>query len=211
MQQATPEWTKLDVSGATESDNGLIDDEPTTPLRTSVQADLQDIPLASESAQVSLEKGTVQQPLQGELQVQFAQPGPYPAKDEPVHENWWVVAPDIESEEEAQETPLEPGTAEGESEVVSVAPESSAADQEPVQVPVGRHPMVVLTYHAAQSPKSGFTPEEKEEARAAVISWLHGEIRQGHLTRAEGARVLGVDASTVGRWLSDANDDPWAG
>lgn len=211
VQQATSGWTKVDVSEITESDHGLIPDAPTTPLRPSVQATLHETPDAGESVQVSLEKGVVQQPLQGELQVQFAQAGPYPAKSDPEHEDWWVVAPDIEPAAEAVGTPLEPVQEETAPEQVPVLQEAAEAGHEAPQVPVGRHPMVVLTYHASQAPKSGFTPEEKEEARSAVIAWLHGEIQQGHLNRAEGARVLGVDASTVGRWLSDLNDDPWAG
>jgi hypothetical protein len=211
VQQATPQWTKLDVSGVTEGDNGLIPDEPTTPLRTTVQTALHQNPDASESVQVSLEKEPVQQPLQGELQVQFAQAGPYPAGEEPEHEDWWVVAPDIEPAAEAEEVALEPVQEDVAPEPVPVFAEAAEAEQEASQVPVGRHPMVVLTYLASQAPKSGFTPEEKEAARTAVITWLHGEIQQGHLNRAEGARVLGVDASTVGRWLSDLNDDPWAG
>ena len=211
MQQATSQWTKLDVSGVTEGDDGLLLDEPTTPLRTPIQTALHENPDASESVQVSLEKGPVQQPLQGELQVQFALAGPYPATAEPEHEDWWVVAPDIEPAPEAEEAALEPVQEDAAPESVPVLTEAVEAGQETSQVPVGRHPMVVLTYHASQAPKSGFTAEEKEEARSAVIAWLHGEIQQGHLSRAEGARVLGVDASTVGRWLSDLNDDPWAG
>jgi hypothetical protein len=180
-------------------------------LRTTVQTALHQNPDASESVQVSLEKEPVQQPLQGELQVQFAQAGPYPAGEEPEHEDWWVVAPDIEPAAEAEEVALEPVQEDVAPEPVPVFAEAAEAEQEASQVPVGRHPMVVLTYLASQAPKSGFTPEEKEAARTAVITWLHGEIQQGHLNRAEGARVLGVDASTVGRWLSDLNDDPWAG
>lgn len=211
VQQATSQWTKLDVSGATEGDRGLIPDEPTTPLRTTVQTALHQNADASESVQVSLEKEPMQQLLQGELQVQFAQAGPYQAKEEPEHEDWWVVAPDIEPAPEVEEVTLEPVQEDIASGPVNVFVGAAEAEQEASQVPVGRHPMVVLTYHASQAPKSGFTPEEKEEARSAVIAWLHGEIQQGHLNRAEGARVLGVDASTVGRWLNDLNDDPWAG
>lgn len=211
MQQAISGWTKVDVSGVTESDHGLIPDAPTTPLRATVQTALHEAPVARESVQVSLEKEAVQQPLQGELQVQFAQAGPYPANSDPEHEDWWVVAPDIEPSAEVVEAPLKPVQEEATPELVPVLQEAAEAGRETPQVPVGRHPMVVLTYHASQAPKSGFTPEEKEEARSAVIAWLHGEIQQGHLSRAEGARVIGVDASTVGRWLNDLNDDPWAG
>lgn len=211
LQKATPEWTDVDVSGATQGDQGLIEDEPTTPLRNPVQTVLREVPDASESVQVSLEKEAVQQPLQGELQVQFAQAGPYPARDEPEHESWWVVAPDIEPEGETQEPAPEPVQEEVAPEPLPVPTGPAETVQAIPQAPSGRHPMVVLTYHASQAPKSGFTAEEKEEARAAVVSWLHGEIQQGHLSRAEGARVLGVDASTVGRWLSSVNDDPWAG
>lgn len=207
-QQATSEWTKVDVSGVTESDHRPIEDEPTTPLRAIVQTPLRDASDASGSVQVNLEKEPLRQPLQGELQVQFAQAGPYPAQEEPVHESWWVVAPDIEPDEDSPEVAEEPALEKGQPEPIPLPAGPAGSDRELQQVPPGRHPMVVLTYHASQAPKSGFTAEEKEEARAAVIQWLHEEVQQGHLNRAEGARVLGVDASTVGRWL---NDDPWAG
>jgi hypothetical protein len=208
LQEATSDWSDVDVSDVTEGDDGAILDEPTTPLRAAVRTGLHEQPDAIESPQVSLTKEPVQQPLQGVLQVQFATPGPYPAGDEPVHENWWVVAPDIEPVQEGEEAVPEPVQEDAAPEVPQILQEAVEAEQEAPQVPVGRHPMVVLTYHASQAPKSGFTPEEKTEARSAVIAWLREEVEQGHLTRAEGARILGVDGSTVTRWLSD---DPWAG
>jgi hypothetical protein len=200
LRQATPEWTDVDVSTSTESNDGAIQDEPTTRLRDAVQADLQEDRSASESPQVSLEKEAVQQPLQGVLQVQFATPGPYPTKGDPVHEGWWIVAPDIEPEGEESEvvTAVEPA----ESEPVAVPPQEI-----PVGPTGGRHPLV-LSYFASQAPKSGFTAEEKERARTDVIAWVRDEIGADRLSRAEASRVLGVDPSTVTRWLSD---DPWAG
>lgn len=200
LRQATPKWTDVDVSTSTESDDGAIQDEPTTRLRDAVQADLQEDHPASESPQVGLEKEAVQQPLQGVLQVQFATPGPYPTKGDPVHEGWWIVAPDIEPEGEESEvvTAVEPA----ESEPVAVPPQEI-----PVGPTGGRHPLV-LSYFASQAPKSGFTAEEKERARTDVIAWVRDEIGADRLSRAEASRVLGVDPSTVTRWLSD---DPWAG
>lgn len=201
VAQATPEWTSLDVSGVAESDNGLIDDEPTTPLRDPVQTALQEVGHASESAQVSLDKEPVQQPLQGVLQVQFAQRGPYPAEPDPVHEGWWIVAPDVEPEEPMQSA--EPTTEE------ESAAEEAQASEEPVLAPTprfGRHPQVVLAFLASQAPKSTFTTEEKDQARADVVGWLRQETTSGHLSRAEASRMLGVDPSTVTRWLSE---DPW--
>jgi hypothetical protein len=150
--------------------------------------------------QVSLVKEPVQQPLQGVLQVQFAEAGPYPAKADPVHEQWWVVAPDIETEEAEDEA-----TAPEEQDVLGGATEGRP---ELIRVAVGRHPQVVLAYHASQAPKSGFTNEEKDQAKAEAIAWLKEEIGAGHLSRAEASRMLGVDPSTVTRWLSD---DPWGG
>lgn len=207
LQQAAPEWSDVDVSGVTESDDGSIPDEPTTPLRAPVQVPLHEGVDATESVQVSLEKEPVQQPLQGMLQVQFAQPGPYPAHPDPVNEDWWVVAPDIEpetEEEAAVETAMEAPQAEpvGQSQELSVQPQEAAP-----AVPARRHPLV-LSYFASQAPKSGFTAEEKDEARTELIGWLRGEISSGRLNRAEASRMLGVDPSTVTRWLSD---DPWAG
>lgn len=200
--QATPEWAILDVSDITESDEGLIDDEPTTPLRGSVQTALQEGVTARESVQVSLEKEPMQQPLQGVLQVEFAQRGPYPSGPDPVHENWWVVAPDVEpGEHEENEEPAVLGDA---------TPEAPLEHEEPVLAPApgfGRHPQVVLTFLASQAPKSTFTTEEKDQIRADVVGWLREETTSGHLSRAEASRLLGVDPSTVSRWLSD---DPWA-
>ena len=214
-EQATPEWTKVDVSGSTESDEGLLDDEPTTPLRHPVQQPLQETPTARESVQVSPRIESVQQPLQGVLQVQFATSGPYPAADEPVHDDWWVTAPDIESQEQEEEpveesaegpepeTPAEPE--EGPVTALELPPAPSA--EEPVELPLGR-PQVVLTYLASQAPKSGFTTEEKDQARTAVIAWIRREVNEGRMSRADASRMLGVDPSTITRWVSD---DPWAG
>lgn len=200
LRQATPEWTDVDVSTSTESNDGAIQDEPTTRLRDAVQADLQEDHPASESPQVSLEKEAVQQPLQGVLQVQFATPGPYPTKGDPVHEGWWIVAPDIEpeGEESGVVTAVEPAEPE---------PVAVPSQEIPVGPTGGRHPLV-LSYFASQAPKSGFTAEEKERARTDVIAWVRDEIGADRLSRAEASRVLGVDPSTVTRWLSD---DPWAG
>ena len=210
-EQATPEWTKVDVSGSTESDDGLLDDEPTTPLRPAVQKPLHEAPAAMESVQVSPQIEPVQQPLQGVLQVQFAAPGPYSAADEPVHDDWWVTAPDVEPEEQETEPEEEP------EEEVAVEPEAAPAaalelppapaPEEPRELPLGR-PQVVLTYLASQAPKSGFTTEEKDQARTAVIAWIRQEVSEGRMSRADASRMLGVDPSTITRWVSD---HPWAG
>src|SRR5690606_4051105 len=183
LQEATPDWSDVDVSDVTEGDDGVILDEPTTPLRAAVHTGLHEQPDAIESPQVSLTKEPVQQALQGVLQVQFATSGPYPAGDEPVHENWWVVAPDIEPGPEGEEAVPEPVQEDAAPEVPQTPQEAVKAGQEAPQAPVGRHPMVVLTYHASQAPKSGFTPEEKTEARSAAIAWLREEVERGHLTR----------------------------
>src|SRR5690606_41465748 len=79
LQEATPDWSDVDVSDVTEGDDGVILDEPTTPLRAAVHTGLHEQPDAIESPQVSLTKEPVQQALQGVLQVQFATSGPYPA------------------------------------------------------------------------------------------------------------------------------------
>jgi hypothetical protein len=210
-EQATSEWTKVDVSGSTESDDGLLEDEPTTPLRATVQEVVHNTLDATESSQVSDRIEVVQQPLQGVLQVQFAAPGPYPMADEPVHEDWWVTPPDVEPEQEEDPDP-EPSRPE-------VAPEPqqpataalelppALAPEEPQEPPLGR-PQVVLNYLASQAPKSGFTTEEKDRARTDVIAWIREEVSSNRMSRADASRMLGVDPSTVTRWVSD---DPWAG
>ncbi|AXH66268.1 hypothetical protein SEA_SATIS_107 [Streptomyces phage Satis] len=202
VQKATPDWADVDTSGTTESEEGLIEDEPTTPLRAVVQDPVQEAPSATPSVQVSDPQEPVQHDVQGVLQVHFAQPGPYPQNDDPVHEQWWVVAPDIEPEEAAEEPEEAPA------EVPSVpVPEIHVEQQQAAPLPqIGRHPQAVLTYLASQAPKSGFTPEEKERARLDVLSWLREVTESKELSRAEAARRIGVDASTVSRWLSD---DPW--
>lgn len=211
LQQATPEWSDLDVSGVAESDDGSIPDEPTTPLRVAVQTPLHEEAPATEFPQVSLEKGPVQQPLQGVLQVQFAPPGPYPSGPDPVNEGWWIVAPDIEPEAEEEKTAegsVETGEEAPQAKPVEVSQEVSVQPQETASAaPARRHPLV-LAYFASQAPKSDFTNAEKDEARTELIGWLRGEISSGRLNRAEASRMLRVDPSTVTRWLSD---DPWAG
>lgn len=201
-QEATSMWANVDTSDDTESDESSIGDEPTTPLRPVVHNLVKEEASATESVQVSLEKKPVQQAVQGTLQVQFAVSGPYPTREDPVHEDWWVVAPDIEPEEVAEEPVEAPAEA--------LAQVEEPIRQEPVPVPQrsGRHPQVVLTYLASQAPKSGFSSQEKEQARMDVIGWLREETSSERLTRSEAARRIGVDPSTVSRWLSD---DPWAG
>lgn len=204
LQEAIPQWADVDTSGGTESDGGLIGDEPTTPLRAVVPNPVQEVPSETPSAQVSVTKEVVQHGVQGTLQVQFAQAGPYPQDDDPVHEQWWVVAPDIEPEEAAEEPVEVPA------EVLAVpVPEVPAEAQQAAPPPqTGRHPQAVLAYLASTAPKSGFTAEEKERARVDILVWLREVTGNGGLSRAEAARTIGVDASTVSRWLSD---DPWAG
>lgn len=205
-EQVTSGWADLDVSGVTEGDEGLLGDEPTTPLRTPVQVTLQKEVPAKESAQVSVLEKPVQQPLQGVLQVQYATAGPYPADPEPVHEKWWVVAPDVEQETGVEAPAMEPmeATEEGS------APQEETSPAGPLPQ-YGRYPQVVLAYLASQAPKSVFTAEEKNQARADVLNWLREETTSGHLNRAEASRMLGVDPSTVTRWLSeDQESDPWA-
>lgn len=200
LQQSTSEWASVDVSGSTESSDGAIEDEPTARLRSAVQGELHDVPPAIESPQVNLEKEPVQQPLQGVLQVEFATPGPYSVTDEPDDEDWWVVTPDVEPDAtEMQPEPEAPITAE-EPELATVAAQAAPKP--------GRHHPVVLAYFASQAPKSGFTTGEKDQARTELISWLREEISVERLSRAEASRMLGVDPSTVTRWLSD---DPWGG
>lgn len=204
LQEASSQWADVDTSGNTESDNSLIGDEPTTPLRAAVPDPVQEAPSATPSPQVSVTKEAVQHGVQGTLQVQFAQAGSYPQDDDPVHEQWWVVAPDIEPEEAAEE-PVEVLA-----EVLAVpVAEAPAEAQQAAPLPqIGRHPQAVLTYLASTAPKSGFTAEEKERARIDILTWLREVTGNGGLSRAEAARTIGVDASTVSRWLSD---DPWAG
>jgi len=211
LHQTTSGWTSLDVSTSTESDDGAIGDQPTTPLRPTVQQELHAEAPAMESPQVNLLKEDVQQPLQGVLQVQFAPSGPYPMEDEPVHEDWWIVAPDIESGPEGEtavdapvETPVGPEPDETAPALVPAEP----VRQEAAERAAGRHHPIVLAYFASQAPKSSFTTEEKDQARSEMIAWLREEISAEHLNRAEASRMLGVDPSTITRWLSD---DPWAG
>jgi len=206
--QATSEWDNLDTSGVTESDASLLGDEPTTPLRTPVRAELSEGSPATEFPQVSLTKEAMQQPLQGTLQVQFATAGPYPAEVEPVHEGWWIVPPDIEPKKSV-ETP-EPKPVAAPSGLME--DEGHVEEQQAAPLPqIGRYPQVVLAHLASQAPKSGFTAEEKDQIRSEVITWLREETTSGHLSRAEASRMLGVDASTVTRWLNEEqSDDPWA-
>lgn len=200
VEKATSAWTDVDVSGDTESDDGLLLDQPTTPLRSALQEDLREGVDASPSAQVSLLEGPLPQGLQGALQVEYAEQGPYEAKPDMLAEDWWLVKPDVTQEEEPEEASVP--EADGREEPT---PQEEARTGDAF----GRYPQVVVTYMASTSAKSAFTQEEKDAARRDVIGWLRTSTEAGHVSRAEASRMLGVNASTVKRWL-DGNDDPWA-
>ena len=201
---------KLD-SGITDSDDSLLRDEPTVPLRESLRTVLRGEGSATPSSQVSPAITPVQQQLQGVLHGDYADRGPYEVTEGPIAEDWWLTSPDLpesgasedatEPEEPPEEEPIvtPAGGAEVEAEAEA---EAEAAPQWPLQ----RLPGQVLWFLAAQAPNAA-DETEKEAARVQVVGWLREETDAGRLTQAEAARVLGVNRSTISRWL---NDDPWA-
>lgn len=205
------DWSDVDTTGITESDATLLEDEPTTPLRPQEQRPVQDSPVHPTSPLVSLEKEPMRQPLQGELQVLPATPGPFPVEDAPVAVDWFLTRPDAaepepdreQPQETAQEVISEPLEASDgvEEETAPEAPEEAASE-----APAGLPP-VVLMYLATQSPTNVFTQEEREKAKGDVIAWARDEVGSGRLSQARVAQMVGVNKTTVGRWL---NRDPWA-
>ena len=202
---AAPDWANVDTTGSAESDETLIEDEPTRPLRPALHEPVHEAPSAPGSAQVTVDSGLLRDPVQGELQVLLATPGPYPVSQDPVTDDWWRVKPDEPTAEEENEEDEEPETA------PSATPEEEpeAALEQPGQSGQGdRLPGAVRDFLATQGNPALFTAEQKEEAHTRVVEWLRREIEADRVSRAHAARMLGVNRSTVGRWL---NDDPWEG
>lgn len=168
---------------------------------------LRETPSATKEVQVEGLKSGVQQPLPMTLASEIAATGPYAVTLDPIAEDWWLVHPDAPEPEPSDAAP------EAEPEEISQdVPEESDEAEFPqrgdaVEVGGRRLPPEVVRYLALQSLPSA-SEQEREMARLEVVRWVRSETDAQRLTQAEAARMLGVNRSTVSRWL-DA--DPWAG
>jgi hypothetical protein len=191
-----------DNEDATESDRNWLDDEPTVPLRPKPQTLLQNPSTETPSVQVGPPSEALPQPLQGALQVEYAQRGPYTVGDEPEVGDWWLTKPDT-----PPQTTEEAGVEKGKEAVQTKEEPPPSTVGEPMQGPQqDMLPAPVVLYLASQS-GAAFTDNQKKAAQAGVVKWVHEEVASGRLSQAEAARLIGVHKSTIGRWL---NPDPWA-
>ena len=198
LAEATETGQSANFLDGAESDETAIHEDVTIELRPPLQVE------RSEPSNTKV--GAPVQPLQGELQVQYAIPGPYEPGEGPIADDWWAVKPDVADEaavEAAEAMGLEAGSLLPEPATTEAAeePAGAAGESHPQGVPA-----VVTRWIAAQ-----FGPDvseaEKESARVAVLRWLHEEVAKGRITQSEAARMCKVHKSTVSRWLSP---DPWA-
>lgn len=188
-------------TGITESDEmspcNTLEDAPTVVLRKV----LQDEGDATEEPQVNGLKGALQQPLPIVLEADMVPAGPYVTGIDPVAEDWWLVKPDEPEEDVAAEPEPEPA---GEPEP-EPQPEPEPGETG-IEVGGVRLPDVVVRYLAVQGAGSA-SEQDRDNARLEVVRWARAEIDSHRISQAEVARMLGVNRSTVSRWL-DA--DPWA-
>ena len=187
----------------TKSDQNDLPDTPTVPFRASFRAPFH----GTEKPQV----GTVKEPSRGTIQTEFqcayAERGPYPSKPDPVRDDWWLVAPDIETEEtpEAEADPAPPEDlpdpwADPEPVTAEAAPGSAVALQ--------TYPEVVQRYFASRV-SVDVGEDERDSARDAVMEWAVAEVDEGRKSQSEVARLLGIGKATVSRWVNaeaDAED-----
>lgn len=208
QEKAILDWANLDTSDSAESDVSQLDGLPTLPLRPVVQEALQAPPAEPTTSQVNLVKDPLPQPLQTALQVQYATSGPYRVVDNPIADDWWLTKPDA-PEEVAADTPTEPSDSGVPESPVAPEPEPAPTPAEPKEGTAqdGPLPPVVMLHLAAQANPGAFDPGTAESARIKAMNWVHEEVGANRLTRAEAARMFGVDKSTVSRWLAK---DPWA-
>ncbi len=185
----------------TESDRNDLADTPTVPFRPSFRPVFH----GTEEPQVKMQEV----PIQGTIQAEFpclAAAGPYKDGPDPVHDDWWVVAPDVEPE----------GTPEPEAVEVSVdASYDPWAPLETSGLPEARegaataspsHPYEVQRYFASRI-STDVEEEERRAARAGVVAWAVAEVNEGRHSQAEIVRLLGVTKATVSRWVNAEPDD----
>lgn len=166
----------------------------------------------TENAQVTAPDVPSRETIQGVLQVEFAERGPYPSKPDPVREDWWVVAPDVEPEDADEPAPEEPYDAVEQGlpdpaydPWAGVDTSSSEGVQEEPETAVQPFPDVVQRYFASRV-SIDVDEAEKEAAREAVRVWSLAEVNEGRRTQSEVARLLGVGKATVSRWVNAEQD-----
>lgn len=187
---------------STESDENGPRNAPDATEAEVLQAAVHETPSATEEPQVEGLKGALQQPLPLVLETEVAASGPYLVTSEPVAEDWWLVKPDGPTEEEPEAVEDAPVI-----EPEIPGPEAPAeAPEGTVEVGGVRLPPQAVRYLAVQAMSSA-SDQDKETARLEVVRWARGEVNAQRVSQAEIARMLGVNRSTVSRWL-DA--DPWA-
>lgn len=180
----------------TESKRNDLVDNPTVPFRPTFRPAFHE----TEEPQVEAQE----EPIQGTVQPEFpcpAERGPYPSGPDPVHDDWWVVAPDVELEEEPVAEPVaahvDPSYdpwAPLETSDLPEGPEESGAVSTP-------YADAVLRYFASRVSED-VGEAEVAAARAGVMAWAVAEVNEGRRSQAEVGRLLGIGKATMSRWVN---------
>lgn len=191
VPQAAPEPLEMTV---TESERNDLADNPTVPFRPASRPSFHE----TETSQVEEGEEPVQGTIQAEFQCLFAQPGPYQADPDPVSDDWWIVAPDVEPEEdpvaESPEIALHDPWAPLETSDLPEAPEESP-------VALQAYPDEVQRYFASRVSED-VSEAEKRAARIGVTAWAIAEVNEGRRSQSEISRLLGIGKATVSRWVN---------
>lgn len=183
-------------TATTHSDRNDLVDNPTVPFRPTFRPAFHE----TEEPQVEAQE----EPIQGTIQPEFpcpAERGPYPSGPDPVHDDWWVVAPDVEPEEEPV---AEPVTVHVDPSYDPWAPlETSDLPEGPVESGAAStpYPDVVLRYFASRVSED-VGEAEVAAARAGVMAWAVAEVNEGRRSQAEVGRLLGIGKATMSRWVN---------
>jgi hypothetical protein len=185
----------------TDGDRNDLLDTPTVPFRPSFRTAFRE----TEKPQVEAQEGSIQGTIQPEFPC-LAERGPYPAKPDPIHDDWWVVAPDVEPQEEPV---TEAATASVDASYDPWAPLETSDLPEALEGPVtasASHPYEVQRYFASRI-SMDVEEGEREEARTGVMAWAIAEVSEGRRSQAEIVRLLGIGKATVSRWVNAESGD----
>lgn len=202
-----PQAVSEDPSGlVTESERNDLPDTPTVPFRPVSRIPVRE----TEEPQVEAGDGAIRETVQAEFQCLYAADGPYPASPDPVHESWWVTAPDLEEDEEPQEAAEEAPEPAPDPDVENASYDPWSGQQEAVEehpvTPLPAYPQEVQRYFASRI-STDVDDAEREAARIAVMAWAVAEVNEGRRSQSEVARMLGIGKATVSRWVNTGSDD----
>lgn len=178
----------------TEGERNDLPDTPTVPFRTASRPVFH----GTEEPQVEAPEEPIRETFQAEFQCLFADQGPYPAGEDPVADDWWLVKPDVEEEQ-----PEEPVLEHEQDDHDPWAAPDETAPEEPVEAPVTAsvlYPEVVQRYFAAKVQEAD--EAEMSAARNEVMLWAVAEVNAGRSSQSEMAKLLGVAKATMSRWMN---------